>query len=749
MVRIIGESEKLQAKEAGGKAAQLNYLKSKGLPVPSGIILENEYFTSGEKEEFLSLLDPKKLYAVRSSALDEDGADHSFAGLQDTHLNVVYDDILDKVKACYQSQFNERAREYRKSFGIEESRGMTVIVQEMVDADHAGVIFTQNPLNNRIDQIVIELVEGLGEKLVSGLVTLSTYTVSKDDPSDFELKEHGARLKQEEIRELARYASLIESMYEGPQDIEFAIKDDKVYILQSRPITTITRVPAQQREGLRLYLSFAHAQNMMYPVTPAGAEMVQTMFDTQSSRFLKGRILYNGAFLFIDISELLLTPDFIYKKVMKALGNINFNLPQLADRYRSMNKDRKLLPIGLLKFETKMAGRVVRNLASKKVSNNKIIEFMEEHVTRFENYSDEQLLANQNKVAAPLFQNAIPYILSGVIAFFRLKKLFEKWDLDMTDFNKLVSGLDGNVTSEMGLLYDDMLMHYGTDKGDKLFDEYMERFAMRTDGEIDIGRSRPADDPESFRLKVKKQSAVHNGESLRAKHDEQLREADRVVRELETKLSPRQFKKFSHWLRLLRNYYVLREHPKYMIVRIFEKYRRLIDTPFETFQEKSQGGCDPQIIEERRVRYEKAKDRPIPIAMLSNGLILRPAPMHNEGCIQGFGVSSGKVTARVRVIRSIDEDILQAGEILATRFTDPGWTPTLSKASGIITEAGGMMTHGAIVAREYGIPAVVGIENVTDILKTGDMITMDGDSGTIVIEKDLNWKQDKGTFPLS
>ncbi len=306
----------------------------------------------------------------------------------------------------------------------------------------------------------------------------------------------------------------------------------------------------------------------------------------------------------------------------------------------------------------------------------------------------------------------------------------------MKDFNKLISGLDGNVAAEMGLLYDDMLLHYGTNKGDKIFNQYIEKFGMRVDGEIDLGRNRPKDNLKEFKLTVKKRALEHNGESLREKHNNQLIEAGKIECELKEQLSKKQFKQLNHWLKRLRTYYVLREHPKYMLVRIFDRYRKMIDTPFETIAEKLSGGCDLKIIEERKVRYEEANSKSVPIAILSNGLILKPTQKQSDGSIQGFGVSSGKVTATVRVIEKINDDILQAGEILVTKFTDPGWTPMFAKASGIITEVGGLMTHGAIVSREYGIPAVVGIEDVVNVFKTGDVITIDGDNGTIVIKKE-------------
>jgi len=345
MIRIIGESKDIDIKEVGGKSAHLNHLKHEGLPVPKGVIVENDYFLQDVKPDFIHNLDPNKRYAVRSSALDEDGSNFSFAGLQDTYLNVSYEDILEKVETCYQSQFNERALEYRKNLDIGASKGMSVLVQEMVDADYAGVIFTQNPLNNRIDEIVIEVVEGLGEKLVSGYKTPSTYTVNKQNPSMTTTVNSTNELSQEMILELVRYANIIENLYGIPQDIEFAIKDNIVYILQARPITTTTLVPKQIKEGLRFYISFAHIQNMTYPMTPVGEEMILKLFSTSRNKLTKGLVQYNGAFIFLDITDLLLTPSFMHKKIIKVLENINFNLPELAENYRALNKKRKFLPM--------------------------------------------------------------------------------------------------------------------------------------------------------------------------------------------------------------------------------------------------------------------------------------------------------------------------------------------------------------------------------------------------------------------
>jgi len=732
MIKAIGKAY-LYKEKVGGKAFYLNDLKQRGFPVPDGIIVEDDYFKSSDKEEISTFIDKQKLYAVRSSALDEDGSKYSFAGLQDTYLNVTYDQVVEKVESCYQSQFNERATEYRKNFGIEASKGMTVVVQEMVNADYAGVIFTQNPQNNRIDQVVIEVIAGLGEDLVSGYLTPTTYTVNRNIPDKYDVKGE-CILTTDLIKELIDYAKKIEDVYEVPQDIEFAIRDNVIYILQARPITTIILVPKTNRDGLRFFLSFAHIQNMTYPMTPAGADMIQSIFFVEKQPFFHNRMLYNGEYMFIDITELLLTPNFIFKNVINILSNINFDLPELAKIYREKNKSRKMLPFSLIKLQMMTAFRIMRIVKKNAQPTNSVGDYMEDHLERFKGYSEEELLNLRNESIIPVFINCLPYILAGIIGFFRLKRLFEKWQLDMEDYKKLISGLEGNITTEMGLLYDDMLLHYGTDQGEKIIENYLDKFGMRVDGEIDLGRPRPKDDIESFRKQIAESSKYHNGTSLRVQHSIRVKEADEVVNRLRSILSRSKFNKLYHQVKLVRNFYIYREHPKYTVMRIFELYRNLLNSPYESLSDQIVGECNEEVIASRKAKYELAMGKNIPLAMLSNGLILNPTSKIKEGYIQGFGVSSGIVTATVRVIEHMNDDVLLEGEILVTKFTDPGWTPVLAKAGGIITEVGGMMTHGAIVSREYGIPAVVGVPDVIDHFKTGDLITLNGDTGQIVKE---------------
>lgn len=709
-------------------------MKFKGLNVPPGFILDNDFFKKDNKNEILKYINENKKYAVRSSAIDEDGSVFSFAGLQDTYLNVTKENILKKIDDCYLSQFSDRATRYREEFNIGPSTGMTVVIQEMVNADFSGVIFTQNPINNRVDEIVIEVTKGLGEKLVSGLVTPTHYVIDKSSTSIKSFINKGSEISVELINELTENVEKIEKIYGLSQDIEFAICNNEVYILQARPITTVTKVPKKTREGLRFLVSFGHIQNMLYPITPIGAEMIQQMLEFKNVELGKNRIVYNGEFLFLDITEIALLPQPIHKIVSRFLKNINHQLPQLMNEFRTINKTRKMPPKQLRKLFLYVAKSVLKIMRQDYVNPANITKQLEDNLKENQKITDPTiLLENQNTILAKISKLVFPYIFTGMIGFFKTKKLFKKYNLDMTVFNTLLSGLDGNVTTEMGLLYDDVLINFDTEKGHFMLDKFIEKYGMRVDGEIDLGRERPYENIKKFKSKVKKEALRHTGESLRIKHHKMKIDTEKSLVQIYKSLSKKKAKKLKKWIDITQGYMILREHPKYYVIRHFALYKNLSKSPFLTLREQFSDEYNKTLIEKREQVYNEAFNKKIPLVMLSNGAILHVKNENQDGDIIGQGVSSGIIEAKVRVIENIEDDYIRDGEILVTHFTDPGWTPYMAKSSGLIIEVGGMMTHGAIVAREYGIPAIVGLDDATRLFKTGQRVLINGDTGEITI----------------
>jgi len=735
MIIKIGELQDYTLKDLGGKAFHLCKLKNFGFNVPSGFILTPDWFDKSNKDDIDSYIDKNKLYAVRSSAIDEDGPNFSFAGLQDTYLNVEPSKMYNMINKCYQSQWSERANSYREKYDIHKSKGMSVIVQEMVDADFAGVMFTQHPLSNRIDEIAIDVIAGLGEDLVSGVKTPSNYTIDKESRMLKSKQIHSIELSEHQIKELCITAIEIENFYESPQDIEWAFLKDKLYILQSRPITTTFRVPKSKFDGKRIYLSFGHVQNMTRPFTPVGADMISSMFNFNANYNFSDYILYNGSYVYIDITELTLMSNFAFKRFQMSIGNINNELPKLLEEFRKLESRRtkanlKFIFLGIPKIK-----EIISYLRGKAIDLDNLEQITNKHIDNYKNCDDlSKLLTIRKGLLITTFQIYLPIIFTGIISYKLLERLFIKWDLDMNDFHALLSGVDGNKTTEMGLLYGDIINNFGTKYGDELLDRYIKVYGMRVEGEIDLGRKRPLEDLDLFIKKVESDSKEKPSLTPRERHTNYKNNAKQVEIKLKSQLPSRKWKKLNKYINLMQTFIVYREHPKFTIMNIFQHYRSFIKSPFMTFNEDQNNLIDKNDISYREALYKNSIGKMPPLIILSNGQILKKEPeISDDGHIKGFGVSSGKVIGTVRVIKEIGDSVLKENEILVTQFTDPGWTTTMARASGVIIEVGGMMTHGAVVAREYGIPAIVGVENATTILKTGDKVIMDGSSGSIEI----------------
>lgn len=236
---ILPLSQSSNVKLVGGKAAALQKLISAGFNVPRGFVV-----TASVSDDLRSVLKEfdrlgVKKVAVRSSAVSEDGANDAWAGQLDTFLEVTRDQLIDMVKACFESANSDRARAYAKQKGVDAGQ-VAVIIQVMVQAEVGGVAFSVHPVTNNKNQMVIEAVSGLGEKLVSGSVTPDTYVIDKASGKITEKHLSGAQnLSAKYLSELNKTVVSIEKLFNFPVDVEWAFFKSQLYILQSRPITTV------------------------------------------------------------------------------------------------------------------------------------------------------------------------------------------------------------------------------------------------------------------------------------------------------------------------------------------------------------------------------------------------------------------------------------------------------------------------------------------------------------------------------
>lgn len=766
-------------------------------------------------------------YAVRSSATAEDLPGASFAGQQDTFLNVHGKaNLLHSIKRCWVSLFSERAIIYRSQNGFPHDQvKLAVIVQRMIFPEISGIMFTADPVTGIRKIVSIDSSFGLGESLVSGLVSADLYQVKSDKiiykkiarkEVEIRAEETGGTVREEieeerkivpslsdeKALQLARIGRLIQEHFGSPQDIEWCLAEGRIFILQSRPITTLYPLPFASDDQIRLYLSFGHPQMMTDAMKPLGTSVLRTVIPFgknipgEESYLLKEA----GSRLYIDV-----TPFLHYPQMRKRLPSIlsavdesvglavqdfisreEFQDVMKPDKYPDLSQIWKVMPVALTIFENILfrdnhqAIDQLNYFIRKKVQINRI---------RLEETSGLDRITLIQDMLSSLLTEIIPhispYLPTGIGTYRMIEKLSQKWLGDKDEFPGISKSPPGNVTTEMGLQLGDLadaLRNYPevieylehTDDagflttlprvvGGKemlpLFQEFLQNYGMRGTGEIDITRPRWKEEPAQFLpivlSYVKSSQPVQHRRNFEAGKKEAELMAARLVNRLRKK--PFGFLKARIMQRLIKVYRSLigmREHPKYYMVQNLDLIKQAIKQEANTLvasgvlqnsddifwfslpeikeiieiQQADQG-----IIEKRKNKFLLDSRLIPPRAMTSEGEIItsRAAFKIPAGVLVGSPVSAGTVVGHARVVLKLEEAHLNRGDILVTSYTDPSWTPLFPLVAGLVTEVGGLMTHGAVVAREYGIPAVVGVEGATRKINDGQCIRVDGTLGII------------------
>ncbi len=771
--------------------------------------------------------------AVRSSATTEDLPGTSFAGQQDTYLNVAGTDILLwHVRKCMASLFTDRAVIYRNRNGFDHRRAaLSVAIQRMLFPEASGILFTADPVSGNRKVVSIDAGFGLGEALVSGIVSADSYrvrdgcilekTVSdkkiavKASPSGGTREEElipALREKQvltdAQILELAELGRKIEAHYlasgapadgEAPQDIEWAFANGAFHILQSRPITTLYPIPEAKGDGLHLFVCASHMQMMTDPIRPLGISFFRDLAEAYADIPAAGGRLYMDASAdmhsFLSRNFLLYTfgeTDVLIRNILRDVSRNKALMKRLSREGRGwLTAFRweflKWLPAML---RLRMTGDV--SGVSRALETLGAVE--EDARERFADLSGPALLDALDcdmKTIMDTWLNSSDMgalLMAWIVSHGWLQKKLKKWlgDGEESAVDVLSKSVPNNPTSEMGLALLDVsnvargrpaVLEYlerardgdfleelrrvegGNEVADALAG-FLAKYGMRCSGEIDITRPRWSERPTAL-VPMILGNALNPDASTGAERFERGRlEAERKEAELLARISKlsggkRKARKMRKTIALWRGVSGFREYPKFFMVRCFAVYKaallreadRLVregvlrdreDIYYLTLRELGEvvrsGTVDDAMIERRRndyVRYEKLTP---PRVLTSEGEILRGgygASKAPEGALVGMPVSAGTVegTARV-VLRQQDADI-RPGDILVTPFTDPSWTPLFVSVKGLVTEVGGRMTHGAVITREYGLPAVVGVEDATKRIGDGQRIRVNGTEGWV------------------
>ena len=765
--------------------------------------------------------------AVRSSATAEDLPTASFAGQQDTYLNIIGKEaILKHISKCWASLFTDRAVIYRMQNGFDHNKILlSVIIQKMVFPEAAGILFTADPITSHRKVVSIDASFGLGEALVSGLVDADIYKVqegrivnkkiSTKKLAIYALKEGGTKEQQlgpdlqnkqtltdEQILQLEKTGRRIEAYLGRPQDIEWCVYEGKFYIVQSRPITTLYPVPEVHDGKNHVYMSLAHQQLMTDVMKPLG----MSFFPIWLKKITSDPMVDAGGRMFLDVSYELASKMASSIFVKGGLGSTDTLIQKALINVLKRKDYIKILARGktTMGLSGGSMGQMVSGLIqSRKIERENDAELIHKIIAKHNAQVHDLETRINGKMGANLFDFILQDMdeayksivldnysvaIAGIFASGWLKKHMKKW-LDEKDVTDVLSqSLANNVTSEMGLelldvadvvrqhpavlgyfqhasdetFYEELKKLEGGKSVDEAMRNYLRKYGMRCPGEIDISRPRWAEKPTMLipliLNNIKNFEPGSHAVIFEQKRLEAEQKGQELVGRLERLPGGRQkAEKTKKKISVMRNFIGFREYPKYAMMQRFYVYKQALkkeaallvqkkvirepeDIYYLTFEELRKVAdtyqLDYSVITKRKADYEAYEKLTPPRVMTSDGEIITGEYDTGDipkGALIGVPVSTGVIEGRARIVLKLEEAAVEEGDILVAAFTDPSWTPLLVSIKGLVAEVGGMMTHGAVVAREYGLPAVVSVENATRLIKDGQRIRVNGTKGYVEI----------------
>jgi rifampicin phosphotransferase len=857
---LLTELRRTDIDLAGGKAANLGELTAASFPIPPGFVLTTAAYdefvtTSGISADIITLAslvadaEPSayeraeekirtlfashdlpavlaaeaiaayrrlgdEAVAVRSSATAEDLAGASFAGQQDTYLNIRGEQaLLVAVKSCWASLWTARAMAYRARRGIDPATvRLAVIVQTMVEADAAGVMFTANPANGRQDQLVISAAWGLGESVVSGSVSTDNFVLDSaagkilsrhiaDKTVMTVTAEHGTGelavpserrnrpvLGDREVAQLGSIGARIAAHYGCPQDIEWVYAKGEFFVVQSRPITALpeptgdvpTDWPVPYPKGM--YFRASIVEQLPDPLTPLFADLIDGSV-TRSLAALMERVFGAGMLRDGDIGFPTINGYAYYYYRTTALWRLLRRSPsKLAKLFKG---DAHLGVVGWREHAHPRYVQTVAAWAAKPVAA----------LTNSELLDGVSALLDAGTAYYTAVQSIVPIAGTSEMAFRTYYERLVRRAGDPPAVTFLL-GYDSEPIRAEKSLYDlavwtrqhpelaDALTRTGPDAlaravrtgtapagmPGQLWRTWHTRLRehLRRHGHVvynlDFASPVPADDPAPVLDTLRYYLRGQGNDPYRRQADSAARR-DKHTRLVQERLDPVRRAGFTRLLRWAQTTAPVREDALADIGLAWPVMRRML---LELGQRLAAAGvitnpADVFWLRRAELALAAGDSAPSPLTaavqlrtMLWRGQRMATAPQllpevdwmtrafgwampagdqkQTGATITGVGASSGRVTAPARVLTGPEEfGQMQPGDVLVARMTTPAWTTLFAMASGVVTDVGGPLSHSSIVAREYGIPAVLGTGVATQRLSSGQLITVDGDAGTVTL----------------
>ncbi|MFB6136511.1 MAG: PEP/pyruvate-binding domain-containing protein [Halobacteriaceae archaeon] len=776
-------------------------------------------------------------YAVRSSATAEDLPGASFAGQHETFLGVRdRDAVVERVRDCLAGLFTDRAVTYRLRNGVSNaSVAMAVVVQELVDPDVAGVLFTADPVSGNRRVASVDANFGLGETVVAGEVSPDSARVDRRTGEvDYEVGEkrrarrpserggteaveldperRGSRaLSDARLRALVDLGARVEQLLGGPQDVEWALVDGAFVLLQSRPVTSLFPLPSPPPadDALHVYLSFGHAQAMPEALPPLVADFWRGFLEGGAAAFLgedvRGRwAVEAGGRVYLDLTGPLGVP-LLGRRLPGRLEAVNEPaadaLRDLLDRRRESFPERgRLASARALAGAVRDARPLLRSVVpglSRRVAGGVLFGPPDPDAERawVEGWGraaaarvrDPATLAGRVRAAfervdfslvvADLFPRVGAHLLASVAARRLLARLVPGAEADLDAVGK---GFEAELVTRMNQRLGDLadvarehpevraalrrgrpLPEVEAAAGGREFaaalEGFLDEFGHRASGEIDLRRPRWRDDPgtllRTLRGDLARDEPGAHRDHLAGLERDAAAAADRLAARADRGLlGPVRRALVRRLIRTYRGGIQLREYPKQGIAHLFAAVHEelsaagealaadgRLDDPDdvwflregELLAALAEGAPVEADVEARRRAHDRNASMAAPPLLTSEGEAPTAARSGSGTVLAGTPVSSGVVEGPARVVRDPTSETLEKGEILVAPSTDPGWTPLFLNAAGLVMEVGGRMTHGALVAREYGLPAVAAVTGATGTIRSGERVRVDGTRGTV------------------
>lgn len=737
----------------GNKAKNLTILKDAGFNVPTFIVINNE---SGDTKKYLNkFIKPNKLYAVRSSGNLEDLPGLSFAGQYYTALNIKgVNNVLKEIDKCYDSIKSATVKSYLKNNNLsEEGLKMSVIIQEMVDADYSGVAFSINPLSGDDKEIVVNIAKGLGDAVVSGHITPTEYSYNWFNDS---VTKNSDLISDKLLQKIVKTVLDIQVLFGFPVDVEFAIKDDKMYLLQSR---AITKILYQSIDDQWTTADFKDGGVSSSVCTPFMWSLYEYIWEISYRNYLEKDLALSGKVGGGKLGEMFYgRPYWNLSKAKMAMAMVP------GYKERQFDNDLGIKPaykgdgvVTKLSLKSMIRGLKIMNRSKNQVNRrlSENLKLQAELLDTYNNYfssvndkdQDWHKLVFESYLKSESFYFEQIFINTVAQSIFRDKLLKH---VSKEDFLRLLSGL-----SDVSHLRP-YLAIWKLSRKDKItnkdIDKFVEEFGYHSDKELDVTYPHYAEDKEKIRRLIKETSKLSESANPDIISAGQVQSYEKVFNKLPKKLKTitKQMRTLLWWREEFRDistkyYYLIR----LFTLKLASKYtsQKIIDSPEDIWFLKIKDISDymnglisseeiKKIVERNRTYYQSFRNFTPENEI---GKSFNNSFSSNEASksdLSGIGCSDNTVTGRARIIKGLDEiHKIEPGDILVTKFTDTGWTSKFAILNGVVTEYGGVLCHAAIVSREFGIPCVVGVEGATQSIKDGDTITINGSSGEIFKEE--------------